>query len=287
MSGPFSLEATCAPVDWGRGRWPNEDWIDGALIWVGWEGDWVVHRRIRAGARNDELVVEGDADPANDRPWATATLGIDRQMPKMTDPVIARIADAYPGMRPHASGSLFAGLVDSIVGQSITVLAAAVVSARLASYFHPGIELAGRVFWPTPQPHDLANADVSRLRRTGLTWKRAEALVAAGQAAVEGRLTEPSGEPIDTLRAMLRRLPLVGPWTAESSLLWGIGEGDAFPTGDVALLRAARNAYSEPKLTMKEMEARSTAWAGHRAWASRLLWIDLFGPARPYAGTRP
>lgn len=72
-------------------------------------------------------------------------------MPIFGDPVLQRIAARHPGMRPHASGSLFDGLIDSIVGQSITVLAAAVVSARLASYFHPGIEVQGRIFWPAPR----------------------------------------------------------------------------------------------------------------------------------------
>ncbi len=281
VSGAFSLDATCGPVDWARGRWANEDWIDGTLVAVGWERDRVVYRRVRSGSTANELIVEGTANPLDDARWAASRLGIDKTMPQPADPVIAAIAGRYPGMRPHASGSLFAGLVDSIIGQSITVQAAAVVSARVASHFHPGIELENRIFWPLPRPEDLAHADISRLRRTGLTWKRAEALVSAGQAALEGTLTEPSGEPVDELRAMLRQLPLVGPWTAESALLWGIGEGDAFPMGDVALLRAARGAYDRPDMTMKEMGALSQDWAGHRAWASRLLWIDLFGPARP------
>ncbi len=286
VDGVFSLDVTCGPVDWARGRWANEDWIDGVLIWVGWEHDRVVSRRVRTGCTANELIIEGSADRLDDARWAASRLGIDKTMPQPADPVIAGIAVRYPGMRPHASGSLFAGLVDAIIGQSITVQAAAIVSARVASHFHPGIELEGRIFWPLPRPEDLAHADISRLRRTGLTWKRAEALVSAGQAVMDGKLTESSGQPVDELRLMLRQLPLVGPWTAESALLWGIGEGDAFPIGDVALLRAARGAYDEPEMTMKEMDARSHDWSGHRAWASRLLWIDLFGPVRPLAERR-
>lgn len=275
---PFSLADTCAPVAWAAGRWANQDWIDGALVWVGWEDDRVVHRLVTPTSF-DTITIAGDADATLDSDWARRVLGTERSMPRMSDPVLLHIAAHHPGLRPHASGSLFDGLVDSIVGQSITVLAAAVVSARLASYFHPGIEVQGRIFWPSPRPGDLANADPARLRRTGVTWKRAEALVAAGQATLDGRFVEPTNQSTDEVRTMLRNLPLVGNWTAESALLWGIGEDDAFPTGDVALLRAARRAYQLPEMTMKEMEARANDWTGHRAWAARLLWIDLFGPA--------
>jgi 3-methyladenine DNA glycosylase/8-oxoguanine DNA glycosylase len=279
VDSTYSLADTCAPVDWSSGRWANQDWIDGTLFWTGWEQGVVVHRRVRAGTGGG-LEIDGSADPSLDRDWAIRTLGIEHAMPELSDPVLHAIATRHPGLRPHASGSLFDGLVDSIVGQSITVLAAAVVSARLASYFHPGFELRDRIFWPSPRAEDLANADPARLRRTGVTWKRAEALVTAGQAALDGRLVDrPSEKSIEQLRQMLRALPLVGAWTAESALLWGIGADDAFPTGDVALLRAARSSYGLPEMTMKELDARSNAWMGHRAWAARLLWVDLFGPA--------
>ncbi|MCO5220379.1 MAG: hypothetical protein M9947_02215 [Thermomicrobiales bacterium] len=284
VAPPYSLHATCAPVDWARGRWADQDWIAGELVWVGWETGRIVHRRVRQPDASPILTIEGDADPDLDRDWVMRVLGTERFMPEIHDPVVLDVAMRNPGMRPHASGTLFSGLVDAVVGQSITVKAAAVVSARLASHFHPGIEIEGRIFWPSPRPVDLANADAARLRVTGLTWKRAEALVAAGQAVLDGRFSEPIDEPLDSTRAMLRRLPLVGPWTAESALLWGIAEDDAFPMGDVALLRAARNAYGLPEMTMKEMEMRAPDWAGHRAWASRLLWLELFGAARPGPG---
>lgn len=279
VSRPFSLADTCAPVAWAAGRWANQDWIDGRLLWVGWENERVVQRQISVGECDDQLLIAGDADAALDHDWAIRVLGSERTMPPITDPVLQAIAERHPGLRPHASGWLFDGLIDTIVGQSITVLAAAVVSARLASYFHPGIESQGRIFWPTPRPDDLANADPARIRRTGVTWKRAEALVEAGRAALDGRLQEPTGESIDDLRNMLRKLPLVGPWTAESALLWGIGEDDAWPTGDVALLRAARHAYELPEMTLKDLDVLAESWSGYRAWAARLLWIDLFGPA--------
>lgn len=276
---PFSLHSTCGPVAWGRGRWPNHDWIGGSLVWVGWDADRVVYRRILPSPGDGSLEVIGTAAAELDQAWGEATLGTNRQMPPLSDPVLRRIAETYPGLRPYASGSIFDGLVDSIVGQSITVVAAAVVSARISSLFHPGIELEGRIFWPSPRPQDLADADVSRLRRTGLTWRRAEALIAAGRAALDGTMPDPEIDSPVNLAAGLRTLPLVGEWTSQSTLIWGIGADDAFPRGDVALLRAARRAYEVPDMTMAELETISADWAGHRGWASRLLWTDLLGPA--------
>jgi 3-methyladenine DNA glycosylase/8-oxoguanine DNA glycosylase len=84
---------------------------------------------------------------------------------------------------------------------------------------------------------------------------------------------------IERTLAELRALPLVGPWTARSALLWGIGAPDVHPIGDVALLRAARQAYGNPALTMKELDLQSDRWRPGRSWAARLLWTNLLGVA--------
>jgi 3-methyladenine DNA glycosylase/8-oxoguanine DNA glycosylase len=88
------------------------------------------------------------------------------------------------------------------------------------------------------------------------------------------------------LIAGLLALPLVGRWTAESVLLWGLGADDAYPTGDVALLRAARLAYGQPDMTHSELNALAEAWRPGRSWAARWLWLNLFGPA-PEFGPAP
>jgi DNA-3-methyladenine glycosylase II len=76
-------------------------------------------------------------------------------------------------------------------------------------------------------------------------------------------------------------LPLVGRWTAESALLWGVGAPDAHPSGDIALLRAVRNAYGLPEMTLKDLDVLSEAWRPARAIAARLLWTELLGVAHP------
>ncbi len=280
VSQPFDLAATCAPVAWGQGRWPNVDWIDGRLVWVGWENSAVVVRQL-AMANDGTIDVDGTTDEAVDAEWAERTLNLSGPCLPMADPVLAALSARFAGLRCFAYGSLFDGLVTSIVGQSISVAAAAVTERRLAALFHPGIVLDGRRFWPLPEDRQLADASVALVRSAGVTWRRAEALVAAALATADGLLPTRADAVAEPQRARerLRALPLVGPWTAESALLWGIALDDAYPTGDVALLRAARAAFNAPALDPRELDRLAEGWRPARGWAARLLWTALLGVA--------
>ena len=279
VDSAYSLSQTCGPVAWSRGRWSNLDWGDGGLIWVGVEADAIVHRRVEQ--RGAALIVSGSANPNLDLDWLVRTQGTQRTMPNFDDPVIERLALTLPGLRPHASGSLFDSLIGCIVGQSITVAAAAIIEARLCALFHPGVELSGRRFYAHPTPEMLAETSQAAVRGTGVTWRRAEAIVAAARSAVRGEMpgvAEAVANPDET-RRWLRSLPLVGPWTAESVMLWGLAEGDAFPPGDAALLRAVKRAYGADAYDHKRLNHLSDGWRPSRGWAARLLWTALLGPA--------
>jgi DNA-3-methyladenine glycosylase II len=253
------------------------------LVWVGWEGHAVAWRFAAQDPRAaSSLVIAGNATPEHDTAWANAVLGIERQPPRFSVPAIAALQARYHGLRPFAAGNLFEGLVSAIVGQSISVAAAAVTERRLAALFNEGIYLAGRVFYPLPRPDQLAEASPERIRESGVTTRRAVALTAAARAWCEGRLPSTTGALQEPVRARdhLRTLPLVGPWTAESALLWGVGWSDAFPDGDAALLRAARFAFDLPALTHHDLRTIAARWAPARAWAARYLWTHLLGHPR-------
>jgi hypothetical protein len=211
VDATFSLAVTCGPVAWARGRWPNVDWLDGTLVWVGWEADRLVHRLVRH-SRDDlpSLEITGSAAPEFDAAWARATLGLGRVPPIGIDATVEAVRARFPGLRPWANGSLFEGLVGSIVGQSISVAAAAVTENRLAALFHEGIDLAGRRFRPQPRADQLATAEPALVRQSGVTWRRAEALVHGAQAFLGGHLPtddEARADP-DAARAALRRCRL-------------------------------------------------------------------------------
>ena len=162
-------------------------------------------------------------------------------------PILERLAAAHPGFRQWSIGSLFAGVVSSIVGQSISVAAAATTERRLFERFNGPLVLGGREFWPPPRPEQLASSTTELVRSSGVTTKRAEALVAVAALFASGSISE-SSTPGAQRRFDAEKLLTVsgvGPWTVRSALLWGIGDDDSHPTGDIALLRAARRHYPE------------------------------------------
>lgn len=276
----LDLAATIAPVAWARGRWPSCDWIGGRLVWVGRVADVVSVVTVEQHAA-DTIEIAG-LSPAAAEDWARRHLGWRRTMPSFDDPLLADLAAALPGLRPWALGGLGRGVLASIIGQSITVQAAAVVESRVAGVFADAVEVDGRRYWPFPTEAQFAAADPARLRETGLTWRRAHALVECGRLIADGALPDDDlalADPVAALRA-LRALPLVGPWTAASALLWGLGADDAHPTGDVALLRAVRGVMGDTGLTLRDLDRLAEGWRPSRGWAARLLWTDLLGPAR-------
>jgi 3-methyladenine DNA glycosylase/8-oxoguanine DNA glycosylase len=277
---PFSLAVTCGPVAWTTGRSPRHHWKGGQLTWIGWEGDRIAWRRCRETAPGT-LTVNGTGDPARDDTWATSVLGTGILLPQFTDPVMNDLATRYPGLRPYCDGSVFDGIITAIVGQSISVAAAAVTQAKLAALFAAPVTIDEVDFRPLPHPAQLAEASAELVRSSGVTWRRAEAIIYAAREMLAGNLPPDElarSHPEEAVKALMT-LPLVGRWTAESVVLWGIGAPNAHPTGDVALLRAAKAAYNLPDLTLKSLDVLAEQWQPTRGLAARLLWTQFFGPA--------
>jgi DNA-3-methyladenine glycosylase II len=71
----------------------------------------------------------------------------------------------------------------------------------------------------------------------------------------------------------LLRLKGVGPWTAETYLMFCEGRLDVFPAGDIALQEAMRWADGlEARPDQAQAYARAEIWRPHRGVAAHLLW---------------
>ena len=191
------------------------------------------------------------------------------------DPVLAARLDASPGMRVPGCWNGFELAVRAILGQQITVKGATALAGRLAHALGRPYHGPGGLTHIFPSPEVVADAPLTGL---GLTGKRAETIRALASAVADRRISFDGGADSEALLARLCEIPGIGKWTAQYVAMRALGEPDAFPSGDLGLLRALdlENA--------RELERRAEAWRPWRAYAAMYLWSTQPNVASGSAG---
>ena len=152
-----------------------------------------------------------------------------------TEPVLAEVVPALRGFRPPLVPDPFETLVTSITAQQISLRAAASIRNRLIETFGERHEVAHAF----PSRERLALAPPEGLVAVGFSRRKAEYVV--GLARSELDLDGLALLPEDEVRARLVALPGIGDWTAQYIAMRGLGDPDAFPTGDLGLRIAVSN----------------------------------------------
>jgi DNA-3-methyladenine glycosylase II len=160
----------------------------------------------------------------------------------------------FPPQRP------FPSLVDAIVSQQISGKAAESIMGRL------------RGLGPI-RPAALAEADLRRLRRAGLSRAKAVYVRELARFAVDGGLQGLRQLPDAAVIERLTSVKGVGVWTAEMFLIFSLGRPDVWPVGDGGVQRAALNLYgvNTPK-RLAQLGDRFRPYRTHAAW---YLWRSL------------
>lgn len=188
------------------------------------------------------------------------------------DPVLAPLLAARPGLRVPGAWDGFEVAVRGILGQQITVRAATTLAARLvASLGRPlegeGLEPALTHAFPAPQHFQLA-----QLETLGMPRARAAALFGLANAVQAAPHLFDSGQELTPAVARFTQLPGIGAWTAQYIALRALGQSDAFPVGDIGILRALARLDGGERLPPKQLLARAEAWRPWRAYAVLHLW---------------
>jgi len=181
------------------------------------------------------------------------------------DPIIGPLVAARPGLRVPGSldGAVTAML--TVIGQAVSLKAAAVFAARLVAAFGTSVSDSGLRAFPTPQT--VAGAGADALREIGLTGARAAALHALASALAGGLELSPASDRAQARHELLA-LPGIGPWTADYIALRALGDPDAFAPGDL-VLRKSLGARTE-----REASAIASAWSPWRGYAAMHLWTS-------------
>ena len=165
-----------------------------------------------------------------------------------------------PPLRLRPPG--FAGLAAIVTGQQVSTATAAAIFGRLQTQVVP---LEADTLLATP---------ASVLRVVGLSAGKVATLRNLAEAVLSGLRLEELGQlTAEEAHTTLVGLKGIGPWTADSFLLFCLGHPDAWPAGDLALQEAARLALLlDRRPSTAALQAIGERWRPHRGVAARLLW---------------
>lgn len=180
-----------------------------------------------------------------------------------SEPAMARALGiaGYPEPRIRPTG--YATLLRTIVGQQVSVAAAASVWARLEALL--GTDLP---------PDAVLTADFEALRGCGLSRQKQGYARSLCELVVAGAL-DLNALPADDEEAIAQLVQIkgIGRWSAEIYLLFAEGRPDIWPAGDLAV-QAGLHKILSLDARPSEQEARTLAeqWRPHRGAAAIFTW---------------
>ena len=204
--------------------------------------DGVLHRAIGGREVRIRAAVGGvDVTPLDEltRPVVLKLLGAEFELEPFyrwaveRQPVIADLTVKLAGFRPPLQPDPFEALVTSITAQQVSLFSAFAIRNRLIQRFGTQVGDA----WAFPTRERIAAATEAELVEVGLTRRKAE--YAVGLARSELDLGELPRLEDDEVRARITALRGLGPWTAEWFLARHLARPHAWPSGDLALRKAA------------------------------------------------
>ncbi|MDD9912788.1 MAG: DNA-3-methyladenine glycosylase [Alphaproteobacteria bacterium] len=189
--------------------------------------------------------------------WEEAKTYLQKQ-----DAVLDTLIKNYTGEEGLVSrGDAFETLVRSIVGQQISVKAAASVWNKLADAY-------------TISPEALAKVEAEQLRSCGLSRQKVKYITGTAQAFHNGQIHPNKwGDWQDEdIIQELTTLPGIGRWTAEMFLMFYLLRADVLPLKDLGILNAFERQYGKAPTELKN---HATAWQPYRTVACWYLWRSL------------
>jgi AraC family transcriptional regulator, regulatory protein of adaptative response / DNA-3-methyladenine glycosylase II len=187
----------------------------------------------------------------------------------LQDPRLNSTVRRLPGLRVAGAFDGFELAVRAVLGQQVSVKAASTVAGRWARAFGTPIATPfAQLNRLTPSAARMAAVPYDEICALGVVGARARCLVALAEAVVERRVDlNFAGDAEDQIRSLMC-VTGIGPWTAQYIAMRALHWHDAFPSGDLMLMRAAN-------ADKKQLQELAEAWRPWRAYAAQYLWQSL------------
>jgi len=189
------------------------------------------------------------------------------------DPVLQASIGHNFGAKDKASYTLFDGLIDCVCAQNTIFKRLYSMMENLAASFGDRFTLKGANYFLSPTPQALATARVDRIKACKVGY-RARYIKNLAKAVSNGvvNLDRIANLPLEEAREELMKLPGVGPYTADLSLILGTRRLSILHM-DLFIREALTQFYFDGK-TVSDQELREFAvkrWGPYQAYAGLYL----------------
>jgi AraC family transcriptional regulator, regulatory protein of adaptative response / DNA-3-methyladenine glycosylase II len=182
------------------------------------------------------------------------------------DELLAATVRRLPGLRVAGAFDGFELAVRTVLGQQVSVKGASTIAGRWASTFGEPIATPfAELNRLSPGAERMAEVKADEIAGLGMVGARARCLAELAQAVARRRILLSFAPDVEAQIESLMGVPGIGPWTAHYIAMRALHWPDAFPSGDLVLMRAAQS-------NQRQLQQRSEAWRPWRAYAAHYLW---------------
>ncbi len=181
------------------------------------------------------------------------------------DPLLGPLLRRRPHLRPHRRPWPWEALAWAVVKQLIESGRAAHIQRRIVGRWGPRLGREREALRDVPAAATIAGRAPAELEQLGLSAGRSIALRAVARQIAAGRC-DPSDPGADR---RLLAVPEIGPWTVQCLGLFGRGDPDSLPAGDLIYLKlVGRVARLRRRATVEEVEEFYAPYAPFRGLAA-------------------
>jgi 3-methyladenine DNA glycosylase/8-oxoguanine DNA glycosylase len=201
------------------------------------------------------------------------------------DPLVGPIIRRRPDFRPHRRPWPWEALAQAVCGQLIEASRAAVIERRIVGRWGARLGEGRDALRDTPPAALIAGRAPAELQSMDLSGGRSVALRKLAVAVAVGRCDIGSAES----DARLLAIPEIGPWTIQCLALFGRGDMDALPAGDLGYIKLVGHlANLGRRATVPEVEEFYASYEPYRGLVGSLTLGGLHrmvseGPHLPLA----
>src|SRR5262245_36830556 len=196
-----------------------------------------------------------------------------------TDDLLAPIAPRFLGLKLPASPTVFESLVMAVLSQQVNLTFAYSIKKELVETFGEQWSVGGETYHAFPRPERFAAEAEESLLRFRLSRAKAGTLVRLGQAFASGSLKEEelAALPDEEVVERLIQVKGIGRWSAEIALLRGLARVDAFPGGDLGVVKYLAQGLlgKAEKAAEADMRAFAERWRPYRGLALIYCYAEL------------